>query len=308
MMFSTNIARQFSRSPRGALLSQYNSAVLLRDGEKVEIANKDLMSEAKPYHVQDGYSFVAYPNRNSLPFREFYQIPEAHTVVRGSLRYKGNPALVRTLIDLGWLDTDPKSWLQQGMTWAQIQQQATQAASSSEADLVAKFDELCNFRSSAERDEVVSGLRWIGLFSNEVPVLHGNLLDTLSAQLASLCAFRPGERDLVMLQHKFVVEWRNGSKVSVLPVVACLQGPSQHDNRIPLPLPWNYSAILMAGYSAMSKSVGVTCGIASQLLLDGLPAFNMQGVWAPYTTDICDPIRTRLEAEGTRLVERSSRA
>lgn len=58
---------------------------------KVEISNKDLMIVAKPYFVLDGYKFVAYPNRNSL-FKDFYGIPEAETVIRGSLRYDGNPA------------------------------------------------------------------------------------------------------------------------------------------------------------------------------------------------------------------------
>jgi hypothetical protein len=39
-------------------------------------------------------------------------------------------------------------------------------------------------------------------------------MDTLCAQLKKLVSFGPGERDLVMLQHKFVVEWSHGEKVS----------------------------------------------------------------------------------------------
>lgn len=58
------------------------------------------------------------------------------------------------------------------------------------------------------------------------------------------------------------------------------------------------------GYSGMAKSVGVTCGIATQLLLDGLPALNKPGVLAPYTKEICDPIRVKLEEEGIKMVER----
>ena len=114
---------KFSWSPRGALLSQRNSARFLKDGKVVEISSNDLMSKAEPYHVMDGYDFVAYPNRDSVPFREFYKIPEAHTVIRGSLRHKGNPAFVQALADLGWLEQDRKDWLKQGMTWAKIQQQ-----------------------------------------------------------------------------------------------------------------------------------------------------------------------------------------
>lgn len=45
----------------------------------MEIPAQDLMTTAKPLYVMDGYNFVAYPNRNSLPFRESYNIPEAHT-------------------------------------------------------------------------------------------------------------------------------------------------------------------------------------------------------------------------------------
>ena len=59
------------------------------------------------------------------------------------------------------------------------------------------------------------------------------------------------------------------------------------------------------GYSGMSKSVGVTCGIATQLLLDGHPAFNTPGIVAPYEKAICDPIREILEREGIEMVERT---
>lgn len=39
------------------------------------------------------------------------------------------------------------------------------------------------------------------------------MLDTLCAQLEKLMSFQSGERDLVMLQHKFVIEWSDGKKV-----------------------------------------------------------------------------------------------
>lgn len=172
------------------------------------------MGSAKPYHVLDGYSFVAYPNRNSVPFREAYGIPEAHTVIRGSLRYEGNPAMVKALIDLGWINPEEKPWLKEGMTWAQIHQKATGAFSAEESHLIAKVDELCDFSSAEERDTILTGLRWMGLFSDEAPTVHGNLLDTLSAQLEKLCSFKSGERDLVMLQHKFVVKWKDGTQVT----------------------------------------------------------------------------------------------
>lgn len=54
----------------------------------------------------------------------------------------------------------------------------------------------------------------------------------------------------------------------------------------------------------MALSVGVTCGIATQLLIDGHPAVRKPGIVAPYTKDICDAIRVLLEKEDVTMVER----
>lgn len=225
---------KFSWSPRGALLSQCNSASFISEGKQVDISSQDLMAIAKPYHVLDGYDFVAYPNRDSVPFREFYNIPEADTVVRGSLRYKGNPEFVHSLAKLGWLDTEEKPWLKPGMTWAQIMQKAIgidtgepeeRFAVSLALDgfyltlcllsaLIPRIKEICKFSNEADSDRIISGLRWIGLFSStQADVRGGNLLDTLAGQLEKLMSYQPGERDLVMLQHKFVIEWSDGKTV-----------------------------------------------------------------------------------------------
>ena len=98
----------------------------------MSISNKDLMGAAAPYFVLEGYNFVAYPNRNSMPFKDFYNIPEAETVIPGSLRYEGNPAFVKALIDLVWLDPEPKEWLKPGLAWAEATQRAIKSSSSIE--------------------------------------------------------------------------------------------------------------------------------------------------------------------------------
>ncbi|WEW61262.1 hypothetical protein PRK78_006752 [Emydomyces testavorans] len=276
---------KFSWSPRGALLSQRNAATFLRNGEVVEISSEDLMATAKPYYVMDGYDFVAYPNRNSVPFREFYNIPEAHTVIRGSLRYKGNPAFVQTLANLGWLDQEKKDWLKDGMTWAEIQQKLTGAAGTDENSLVSQIQKLAKFENDEEKNRIISGMKWMGILSpNAATITGGNLLDTLCTQLEKLMSFQPGERDLVMLQHKFVIEWSDGRKETITSTLELLGDPKR--------------------YSGMALSVGVTCGIAAQLLLDGHPALKKPGVLAPYTKEICDPIRELVEKEGIKMIEK----
>lgn len=82
------------------------------------------MGYAKPFFISPAFAFVAYPNRDSVPFKKFYNIPEAETVVRGTLRYQGFPAFIKTLVQLGWLDASEKDWLKEGLTWAQVMQKA----------------------------------------------------------------------------------------------------------------------------------------------------------------------------------------
>ena len=100
------------------------------------------MNAARPYYITPAFAFVAYPNRNSVPFREFYNIPEAETGIRGTLRFQGFREFVKALVALGWLNLEKKEWLKDGLTWAQIMQQAIGASDASER-FVCLLSELC---------------------------------------------------------------------------------------------------------------------------------------------------------------------
>ena len=123
---------KFSWSSRGVLLALLNSASYISGGKKLDITGSQLMGTAKPYFISPAYAFVTYPNRNSIPFGEWYGIPEAETVVRGTLRYQGFPEFIKALVDLGWLDAAVKEWLTSDLTWAEVTQKAIGASSASE--------------------------------------------------------------------------------------------------------------------------------------------------------------------------------
>ena len=200
---------------QGVLLALLNSAKLYKDGELVEVNGKDLMNHAKPYYINPAFAFVAYPNRDSTGFREKYKIPEAQTVIRGTLRYAGFPHFIACLVKLGFLDETPKDHLATGSkaVWADVTQKAVGASSNSEDALIAKVTELASFPDAAEEQRIIQGLRWIGLFSNEQVTARGNLLDTLCATLEQKMQYEKGEKDMVMLQHKFEIETKEGQKV-----------------------------------------------------------------------------------------------
>ena len=114
------------------LLALLNDASWLENAQVRSVKGESLMALAKPYYISPAFAFVAYPNRNSAPYREWYNIPEADTVVRGTMRYQGFPEFVRALVQLGWLDAEPKEWVKEGLTWAEATKRAVGAEESSE--------------------------------------------------------------------------------------------------------------------------------------------------------------------------------
>lgn len=109
-----------SWSSRGVLLALLNAAKFYKDGKLVEVEGKELMAQAKPYYINPAFAFVAYPNRDSTAFREKYNIPEAQTVIRGTLRYQGFPEFIKTLVKIGFLDETPRDYLKPGSSIAWV--------------------------------------------------------------------------------------------------------------------------------------------------------------------------------------------
>jgi spermidine synthase / saccharopine dehydrogenase (NADP+, L-glutamate-forming) len=124
---------KFSWSPRGVLLALLNSASYLSNHASYTVPGAQLMHSAAPYYISPAFAFVAYPNRDSTPFAEYYGIGEAETVLRGTLRYQGFPQMVEALVKMGWMDQGKKDWLNEGMTWADITQRAVEARDAKEA-------------------------------------------------------------------------------------------------------------------------------------------------------------------------------
>ncbi|GAA5895989.1 hypothetical protein JCM5296_003163 [Sporobolomyces johnsonii] len=280
---------KFSWSSRGVLLALLNSAKLYSKGELLEIDGKDLMAHAKPYFINPAFAFVAYPNRDSTPFRERYAIPEAETVVRGTLRYQGFPEFIKALVDIGFLNEAPVEFLakdSQALAWNEVTAKVLGASAADEASLIAAVKAKTTFPSEAEEQRILSGLRWIGLFSSSETVTpRGNLLDTLCATLEAKMQYEEGERDMVMLQHKFEIENKDGSKETRTSTLLDYGAP-----------------VGSGGASSMARLVGVPAGIATQLVLDNVIA--ERGVIAPYTKSIVDPLIKGVEAEGITMVEK----
>lgn len=268
------------------LLALGNTARFYQDGKVKEVPGPELMSVAKPYKTEyRGFAFVAYPNRDSTPFREKYQIPEASTIVRGTLRYAGFPELIRCIVDIGFLSQDSQDFLKPSsnpLAWKEATAKILGATSSSGEDLKAAISSKHEFATTDEKYQILDGLRWIGLFSDHPIIPRSTPLDTLCATLEKKMAYEEGERDLVFLQHRFEIERKGGEKETWTSTLVEYGDPK--------------------GYSAMARLVGISGGVGVMQVLAGKLG---KGLVAPYSAEICDPLREELkEKHGIYLEEK----
>ncbi|ODV90412.1 hypothetical protein CANCADRAFT_106295 [Tortispora caseinolytica NRRL Y-17796] len=270
---------KFSWSSRGVLLALRNSAKYYENGKLVEVDGKDLMGTAKRYHSGYlGYNFVCYPNRDSTPFKEWYHIPEADTVVRGTLRYDGFPEFVAALVDLGFLDDSDKDYVSSskpGLPWNQVLAKALGAKSTSTEDLEWAISSKTKFANNQVKQRVLAGMKWLGMFSETAVTPRDNLLDTLCATLEEKMQFEGDERDLVFLQHMFKIENKDGSE------------ETRSSTLVEYGIP--------GGYSAMARTVGIPCAVAVQMVLKG--TIKGPGVLGPYSPEINEPLMAELKSK-----------
>ncbi|KAF8523484.1 hypothetical protein BU17DRAFT_85792 [Hysterangium stoloniferum] len=259
---------KFSWSSRGLLLALLNPLRFLSHAQPTSIpeGGTQLMQSAAPIKV-GVFGFAGYANRDSLPFAELYDIPEAEDVLRGTLRWGGVCVFVGVLAEVG----------------AKI----VGAKEASESAILAAIASLLPDDRNT-RNQVVSGLRWMA-----------TLLDTLRARLEEARRYEQGEQDMIVFQHRFGVQWKDGGEETLTSTLITYGNP------------------LPGGYTAMALTVGLPCGIAMQLVLDG--EIKTKGVCTPYfgrradgskyadsskeARDMCELLRVKLEEEGVGCVE-----
>jgi saccharopine dehydrogenase-like NADP-dependent oxidoreductase len=267
---------KFSWSPRGVLLASKNSARFLKDGRIVSIPASDLFAAPEIIPITGLGEFEGYPNRDSVSYKETYGIPEALTVLRGTLRYPGWCETLRKMVGLGLLDETPKD--RSGSTFHDLMKELSQAPP--EAEVRPAVAARLGLEAGSA---VLSRLEWLGLFeARPLPVPKGSAFDNLAALMVEKLAYGAGERDMIVLQHEFLVRTETGRNERIV--------SSLVDYGVP------------GGDSSMSRTVGLPAAIGARLILEG--RVRTPGVQVPVLPEIYGPILEELDSLGIRFVEK----
>nr|XP_009919626.1 PREDICTED: alpha-aminoadipic semialdehyde synthase, mitochondrial isoform X3 [Haliaeetus albicilla] len=240
---------KFSWSPQGVLLNTVQSATYLKNGEIINIpAGGALLDSVTPMDFFPGLNLEGFPNRDSTKYAEPYGIQTAHTLLRGTLRYKGYSKTMGGFVKLGLINPDPYPLLSSTtppLTWKELMCKLVGIKPPAEYHVLkeAVFSKLEKDKSQLEAVE------WLGLLGDEPVPAADSIVGALAKHMERKLPFGAGERDMIVMRNEIG-----------------LRHPSGHleDKFIDLVVYGDNK-----GYSAMAKTVGYPTAIAAKMVLDG---------------------------------------
>jgi saccharopine dehydrogenase-like NADP-dependent oxidoreductase len=265
---------KFSWSPKGVVLASRNSALYLKNGERVFIEPKDLFKDRFELSFQEIGKLEVYPNRDSISYINIYGIPEARTIYRGTFRYKGWCETLDAMKSINMLDDTPKDY--SGMTLAGFIAERTQLT---DADVKKQLSAYPGF---SENSTALKALEWLGFFS-EKPMGYNNTtpFEITSDLMISKMLLSDDERDMVILQHIFLASYPYAGKEVIKSSMLDFGSPATN--------------------TSIARTVALPAAIAVKMILEG--KINLSGVYRPVVPEIYNPVLTELEKLNIKMKE-----
>jgi len=267
---------KFSWAPRGVILAGKNPGRYLEDGCVVDVSGPELFAHYWPVPIQGFGTLEVYPNRDSLPYIDTYGIHGVKNMFRGTLRYPGWCETLKKIVDLGLLDETERQDLA-GMTFAELTASLSgDGGGDLRAALAARLETPADSR-------VLSRLEWLGFLGDD-PLPEGatTLLDVLAARMLDKMEYAPGERDMLVMQHEFIVRY-----------------PDRHEKITATMIDYG----IPNGESSMSRLVGLPAAIAARMVLDG--TIRLTGVQTPVVAEIYSLVLEELAGLGVAFAEKT---
>lgn len=267
---------KFSWSPVGVLMNIMQPASYLLNGKVVNVTGGvSFLNSVTPMDYFPGLNLEGYPNRDSIKYAEIYGISSAHTLLRGTLRYKGYSKALNGFVKLGLINREAYPALRpeaNPLTWKQLLCDLVGISRSSPCE---KLKEVVFTKLGGDNTQLEAA-EWLGLLGDEQVPQAESIVDAFSKHLVSKLSYGPEEKDMIVMRDSFGI-----------------RHPSGHleNKTIDLVVYGDFN-----GFSAMAKTVGLPTAMAAKMLLDG--EIEAKGLMGPFTKEIYGPILERIKAEG----------
>ncbi len=257
---------KFSWAPRGVLMASRNGAQYLLEGRRVETPPERLFRDVHLRYVEGAGDFEAYPNRDSISYIDIYGLQGIKTMYRGTFRNMGWCDTMYNFRKLGLLELEERSV--KGKTYAGFVRGIAGARPKDDLKkAVAR-------KLGIPVDSLpVRHRQWLGMLgTSRIKGVKMCALDVLGTRMFEKLAFKPGERDLLVLFHDFEVSYPDGRREHITSTMVDLG--------------------IKGGDSSMSRTVSLPAAIGAQMILSG--AITTPGVLRPVTKDVYEPVLDEL--------------
>ena len=267
---------KFTWNPRNVVLAGQGVSKFIRNGNYKYIPYHKLFKRILRTEVLDCGEFEIYPNRDSLKYREIYNLDNIQTMFRGTMRRPGFSRSWDVFVQLGMTDDTFVIDDSENMTYREFVNSFLRFES--EIPVEAK---LAKYVGIEEDSEIMYKLRWLDLFKPiKIGLKKATPAQILQHILLKKWVLDKDDKDMIVMQHRFEVAFGEQKK-TILSSMA-VEGTDQT-------------------HTAMSKTVGYPVAIACKLILTG--QIKDVGVKLPIDASIYEPILKELSELGIQFIE-----
>lgn len=265
---------KISWNPVNVVNSGKMGALYKQNKEIVELDYYEVFEDCETVNVPTIGQYACYPNRNSISYMPLYDLENAETFIRTTLRHpdfcKGWHAVVLVGLTDNADETTIKNYRSKSIqNWFKA---CLNFYTKSE-----NLDDFLNRYIEKEDHELIKNLfAYLGLMSDEkIPAHAKTSADITQFLLETRLKLQPEDKDLVIMLHE--IEYVKNNTAHLIKSSLIVKGD---DNM----------------HTAMAKTVGLPLAIAAKLILNGTIA--SKGLHIPIIKEIYEPVLLELAQNG----------
>lgn len=268
---------KFTWNPRNVVMAGNGVSQFIHNGRYKYIPYHRLFDRVLQRKILQYGNFEVYPNRDSLKYREIYDLKNIPSMFRGTIRRPGFAKAWNVFVCLGCTDDSYQLEDSENMTYRQF----FNAFMKYEPDIPVEI-KLQDYCQNSADPVVFEKLKWLGVFSDrKIGLKKATPAQILQKLLEEKWTMDPDDKDMIIMQHEFKYKKNDIEKmiVSAMAVIG-----ESNDN------------------TAMSVTVGLPLAIAAKLLLTG--KVPQTGIVLPTIKTLYEPILAELETFGISFEEK----
>lgn len=269
---------KFTWNPRNVVLAgQGGTAKFIQEGTYKYIPYHRLFRRTEFFEIEGYGKFEGYANRDSLNYREAYQLQDALTIYRGTMRRVGFSKAWNMFIQLGATDDTYTIENSESMSYREFINLFLPYSPTDSVEL--------KLRHYLKLDQ--DDIRWdklveLNIFdqTKTIGIPNATPAQALQKILEDSWTLKAQEKDMIVMYHKFGYEL-NGEKKQI-DAKLVVTGENQT-------------------FTAMAKTVGLPVAMAALKILND--EITTPGVQIPISKEVYEPILKELESYGVNFKE-----